>query len=300
MRLPSGTGSAARLRADHRRLRAAAGVGELFATVAAAVLEACGCGRTLVLSVTDGVLTASDTGALEHGPSDTLRRRVLAHPIPLVPGSVEGELVRRPDGNAPRARYGAVADVFDAGHIAVAAVRSDTQPLALLFGDRADRAFTEAERDGMQHHAVLAGIVLEHVVLRTRVAELAAELRELNTTSQALARDVLGGPVSLPSARRLGPSQARFGVAPAVANARLAELLTPRELQVAAFLVQGMPNRQIAEALVLSPNTVKSHVAHVLRKLGATNRMDAVSRLLRLGDAALSDAGRGSLPPGAR
>jgi predicted ATPase/DNA-binding CsgD family transcriptional regulator len=48
--------------------------------------------------------------------------------------------------------------------------------------------------------------------------------------------------------------------------------LSPRELQVAAMVAQGMTNRQIAEALVLAERTVEGHVERIRRKLGVRSR----------------------------
>jgi len=50
--------------------------------------------------------------------------------------------------------------------------------------------------------------------------------------------------------------------------------LTRRELQVASLAADGRTNRQIAEALVVSPETVKTHIAHVLQKLGVRSKAD--------------------------
>lgn len=47
-------------------------------------------------------------------------------------------------------------------------------------------------------------------------------------------------------------------------------------------MAQGQTNAAIADRLVISPATVKSHVKHVLRKLRAANRAEAVSRYLLL------------------
>ena len=66
--------------------------------------------------------------------------------------------------------------------------------------------------------------------------------------------------------RRLPPS----GTPPEVAE------LTPRELEITRRVAQGLSNAAIAEQLVLSIGTVKSHVAHVLDKLELRDRVQIV------------------------
>ena len=84
-----------------------------------------------------------------------------------------------------------------------------------------------------------------------------------------------------PGAARAVPPQ----VIPAaeVAAPELAEPLTDRELQVLALLAAGIPNQQIARELVVALETVKKHVSHILGKLGAANRTQAVARARALG-----------------
>ncbi len=57
--------------------------------------------------------------------------------------------------------------------------------------------------------------------------------------------------------------------------------LTERERAVLALMVEGLNNTEIAEKLVVSPATIKSHVSHVLAKLGVTSRTEAVALAVR-------------------
>ncbi len=57
------------------------------------------------------------------------------------------------------------------------------------------------------------------------------------------------------------------------------EKLSAREKQVAALMCSGLTNRQIAARLVISPETVKTHVRHLLRKFGLRSRRELHTRL---------------------
>jgi two-component system response regulator DegU len=62
---------------------------------------------------------------------------------------------------------------------------------------------------------------------------------------------------------------------------RKAETLTARELEVLQLLAFGHTNKDIAERLFISPDTVKTHLEHIFEKLGATDRTAAVAEALR-------------------
>jgi ATP/maltotriose-dependent transcriptional regulator MalT len=59
--------------------------------------------------------------------------------------------------------------------------------------------------------------------------------------------------------------------------------LTPRELEVLQLAAQGHSGRQIAERLVVSPATVKTHLSNTYEKLAVSDRASAVATALRLG-----------------
>ena len=61
------------------------------------------------------------------------------------------------------------------------------------------------------------------------------------------------------------------------------EQLTPRELEVLAWVAQGHPNKEIAERLAISQRTVKFHVSSIMGKLGAANRTEAVALAVQHG-----------------
>lgn len=62
---------------------------------------------------------------------------------------------------------------------------------------------------------------------------------------------------------------------------RKAETLTAREVEVLQLLAFGHTNKDIAEQLFISPDTVKTHLEHIFEKLGASDRTAAVAEALR-------------------
>jgi len=65
--------------------------------------------------------------------------------------------------------------------------------------------------------------------------------------------------------------------------AGLQSRLTPRQLEVLALLVQGMPNKRIARCLGIEPSTIKMHLTVIFGALRVANRTQAVAAVYRLG-----------------
>jgi RNA polymerase sigma factor (sigma-70 family) len=66
-------------------------------------------------------------------------------------------------------------------------------------------------------------------------------------------------------------------------RARMLESLTPRERQILGLMAEGMDNRDIARQLGVSYTTVRSHVRHLLSKLSAHSKLEAVVKAAEWG-----------------
>ena len=67
-------------------------------------------------------------------------------------------------------------------------------------------------------------------------------------------------------------------------HTRLAQLgITPRELEILEAIAAGLSNREMAERLFVSENTVKTHTARLFDKLSARRRTQAVQRAKEAG-----------------
>ena len=120
------------------------------------------------------------------------------------------------------------------------------------------------------HRAVLVDRLAQHrLELRRLIGEASEVTDHLGSLDAGLGRADEDLHASLRSA---GASLAPLG------GERLGTLLTPRELEVLELMAAGATNAAIARQLVVSDQTAKTHVSHVLRKLRATNRAEAVSR----------------------
>ena len=164
-----------------------------------------------------------------------------------------------------------VAPIIPGGRV-VGFFHGDHQP--------SGRPVDEHDRDALWAFAEGFGRLYERAVLverltaqRTHIEQAFLSAREtIETLDLADVRlvdvegDPLAEPVPLP--------------APAI-NQSVRALMTDREREVLDLLVRGMGNREIAEHLVVSVGTVKTHVKAILRKVGANNRAEVIARYVR-------------------
>lgn len=139
--------------------------------------------------------------------------------------------------------------------------------------DERDRLLLAAFSEGFAmalHRAVLIDrLARNRRALRRLIGEAGEVAEQIGSLDGGLARADEDLHASLRSA-------AASGGLPV--DERLRSLLTPRELEVLELMAAGATNAAIARRLVVSEQTAKTHVSHVLRKLRATNRAAAVSR----------------------
>ena len=107
---------------------------------------------------------------------------------------------------------------------------------------------------------------------------------------EALQRTVRGlRSGDLPMSRRMAARTLRMfiegGAGAAGGDDSTLSTLSSREIEVLAHLTDGLTDREIAEALVISPRTVESHVSNILRKLGVRNRAEAARAYREAGAA---------------
>lgn len=133
--------------------------------------------------------------------------------------------------------------------------------------------FTVFEDDDRLFGAIRAG-ASGYLLKDTPVERVVAALLELRAG---------GAPISPPLARRLlGHVRHSPSPAPDAPGEDFIDL-TEREREVLHLVVDGRTNREIADALYLSPFTVKTHVKHIYAKLHVSSRAAATRKALRGG-----------------
>lgn len=265
--------------ATNARLRTCVDPDALLATATREALLMCPFDRAVVATVDDGRIGAPSGRPLPDDASERLRRRLCEHPVTLRPGTEEEFLLAGGTRADAAGRPSQLAERLGLRDHLYAPAVLDGHALALLILDRDGPAVapTDVARAGAV--AFVLALAIDRLALRRRAHDLADELARFADVARSLSRDLIDAPVALPADRGLGPALPR--VSRLVTDDPLFARLSARERRVVQLLAEGRSNREIGEALLLSPETVKTHVGRILRKIGAGNRVEAVAMLVR-------------------
>ena len=159
-------------------------------------------------------------------------------------------------------------------------------PVAMIHADRdIDCSVDDFDRYILGTYAEALGMAIERLELMERLQAVRRATTDYLEGVAAIADDftvdVLGACES-----SIEPHAETGNARAVLPPGERGERLTPREWDVLRNLASGKTNAQIATGLFVTEGTVKSHVKHILRKLGATNRTEAVARYHRLMAAA--------------
>jgi DNA-binding CsgD family transcriptional regulator len=274
-----------------RRLRGCASSDELSHRAPGELRDACGFTRVMI-SRARGSRWFPDTVRVGDGANpDAEEFDRFAHDgneIPLGRMLPETQMVRQrvavmvaDAASDPRAYKPLIRVTQSTGYVA-APIMAGRRVIGFLHADRVGQHSSLATGD-LENIALFAnefGILFERAVLAERMerqrSEIAAVLHRAAAGLDVLcdADMALGAnPATVPAAT------GRQGGAPAP---RRDALLTAREREILDLVASGATNDAVARELVLSPDTVKTHVSSILRKLHAATRAEAVARYLHL------------------
>lgn len=224
--------------------------------------------RRQVDGLTDGVAVALASPLIE---AEVVRRRTPA---------LVNDAPQEPRAHAPLVLLARCADYVVAPVVALSSV------IGLLHADRTDpaRPVAEADRDLLRLFADGVGVLYERSVLAQRAEEQRRGVAEVCEAATRALAELKGAPELSPASSARPPRRPVLQSVRTNRDARESTRLgrlTAREREVLALLASGATNAQLADRLTVAESTVKSHVKHILHKLGAGNRAAAIACYLR-------------------
>lgn len=213
------------------------------------------------------------------------------HPLQIDHTLVESEIMRRRapvlvhDVQSDPRTNAAIGQVSLSRSYVAAPIMPDGRIIGFLHADcyNSNRHVDEEDLAVLWMFAEGFGYAFQRTALSER-------LRAARNEIQRMARDIASAADDLCTARTVlgAPSPRSSNQAPPpvaaslAANSSIESLLSRREIDVVSLMAEGKSNRAIATHLVISEGTVKTHVKHILRKLKALNRAEAVFRYMRM------------------
>jgi len=215
-------------------------------------------------------------------------------PQRLSPSLFETDMVRRrtpvivSEAQSDARVSRALADVTRSTSYVAAPIMPDGRVIGFLHADRYHQD-CEVNRDDLELLAFFAdlfGQVLERTLLLERLDSLRDSVGTLTGALNGTVSSCRTATIDMSPAGAHSPAALTLPLHEMSASLHTAvpapdSVLTSREVDVLQLMAAGDTNARIARRLVISEGTVKSHVKHILRKLGAANRAEAVCRWLQ-------------------
>ncbi|WP_067430636.1 helix-turn-helix transcriptional regulator [Nocardioides jensenii] len=208
--------------------------------------------------------------------------------IGLASGMVEAEALRRKApalvrSTATRSRSVApFGEVGGSAEYVVAPIMTGDRVFGLMHvdTDASGRSIVDSDVTGVGAFASGLGLILERLALVDKLRAQRERIQKALAAANDEVDELTRAPVTLsvPVARGSEPPEVLDS------PARIEDRFTAREREVFALLIGGSTNAQIADRLTVSETTVKSHVKHILRKMRATNRAQAIAQYLASGE----------------
>lgn len=281
----------ARVHAALTRLRQMPSAEAMIAAAPRSACEACGFDRAVLYRVRGKELLA-ESFHVDGDPAAAARLLAYSrdHPAALATQVIETEMVRRRRPMAiqqvvrnPRV-FAELAAAYDTRSYVAAPIMPEGRVIGFIHADHRlkPRRVDDFDRDALWSFAEGFGYAVERARLTDRLRAQGQELRRLLQRTEAVVAEYLDAEVELVSggSEGVGASRAAAALVPEV-DESIAGNLSNRELEVLALLGSGASNAQIAARLVIAEETVKSHVQRILRKLGASNRVEAATIWLK-------------------
>jgi LuxR family transcriptional regulator, regulator of acetate metabolism len=276
-------------------LREITSPGAMLARAPAALCEHSALERAILSLVRRGRMTAEAAHfAGQSAAARAVLEQLRSNPLRLEHPLIETELLRRRRATIvldaqvhPRVDRG-FAELMGWEAYAAAPLVIGGQVIGVIHADRGPRRHIDVlDRDVLWEFTSGLAQAYESASLRRTLRGERDQMRQFLEWLGARSGELTDAPVRLASGPRTPPAPPEQLDQPSPPEGRddrvvFEGLLTRRELEVLRLLADGHTNRAIADALVISPGTVKFHVNSVLRKLHAANRAEAVSRYLRL------------------
>ncbi len=253
--------------------------------------SSCGFTRALISRVHGSMWVPEviETVAGMDPDEEMFRQYVWETEIPLEHMLLETELVRRrmpaivsDPQNDPRMSREIIRRGRTKGYV-VAPILPAGRAIGFLHADRIgqDEPVSEEDRDNIWTFAEHFGYIYHRAVLLERLEAQREQLAAVFKDAERLFDEVRSSSIELGRSERREPEGSPTALF-MPSGSRIDALLTRREREVLELITGGATNVRIAEQLVISEGTVKSHVKHILRKLRVNNRAEAVARYLQM------------------